>query len=454
MQTLAQEVAHLNRWPTDQRTRALKRIIPRRAVQAALRACGQRGRACPRLPGWFMVWFVIGLGLFCTDCYRQVFQWLQRFRPKGTPGRSTLCAARQRLGIAVFRHLARQVVRLLATPQTPGAFYRGLRLMALDGFVVDLPDTEDNARCFGRPHSGRAAGAFPQARLVALCEAGSHVLWRWLVKPIRRGEIALARYLLRFLEPDMLLLWDRNFFSYGTVAQVQQRGAWLLARVKSNLVLQPLRRFRDGSFLAQIYPSAAHRAKDQGGLLVRILEYTFRDGGRPGVGQRHRLLTTLLDARLDPAKALIELYHERWECELAIDELKTHQRQRPVLRSATPAGVVQELHGLLLGHYVVRALIGEAAARQQISPRRLSCTGTLKILRCRWPECPRTAREQRRWFAALLREIAEERLEPRRDRVNPRVIKRKMSKWPKKRPAHRHTPQPKKKFRESIVMLR
>jgi hypothetical protein len=454
MPTLAREVAHLQRWPTDQRTRALKRIIPRRAVQAALRACRQRRHWCARVPDWWMVWFVIGLGLFCTDCYRQVFRWLQRFRPGGTPGRSTLCQARQRVGIAVFAHLARQVVRLRATPHTPGAFYRGLRLMALDGFVVDLPDTPATDRAFGRPRNGRAAGACPQARVVTLCEVGTHVLWRWLVKPIRRGEITLARFLLRFLAPGMLLLWDRNFFSFDTIAQVRQRGAFLLARVKTNLVLRPRRRCRDGSYRAKVYPSAKHRAQDRGGIPVRILEYTLRDPGRPGAGHRQRLLTTLLDARRDPAPTLIELYHLRWECELAIDEVKTHQRQRPVLRSQTPAGVVQELYGLLLGHYVVRVLMAEAAARQRLSPQRLSFTATLKILRCRWPECPRRTAGQRRWYQTVLREIGEEVLAERRDRVNPRVIKRTISKWPKKRPEHRRCPQPRTTFRESIVMLR
>lgn len=454
MRTIEQEVADLDQWPTDERTRALKRIIPRRAVQDALRGPGRPPRFCPRLPGWVVVWFVIGLGLFAPDSYRQIFRWLHRADRRGTPGRSALCQARQRVGVAPLRRLARRVVRLLAGPQTPGGFYRGMRLMALDGFVVDLPDTPANARTFGRPRSGRAEGAFPQARVVALCETGTHVLWRWLVKPIRRGEIALARYLLRLLEPGMLLLWDRNFFSYGTVAQVGQRGAFLLARVKTGLVLRPTRRLRDGSYRARVYPSARDRACDRGGIDVRVLEYTFRDPGRPGAGQRHRLLTTLLDARRDPARALIELYHERWECELAIDELKTHQRQRPVLRSQTPAGVVQELCGLLLGHFVVRALMAEAAARQAISPRRLSFTGALQILRCRWPECPRGERGRRRWYEALVREVGQERIEARRDRVNPRVIKRKLSKWPKKRPAHHRHPQPQKKFRPSIVMLR
>jgi hypothetical protein len=400
-----------------------------------------------------MVWFVVALGLFCRDSYRQVFKWLQPFRRKSTPGRSTFCEARQRLGVAPVLHLAGQVVELQATPQTPGAFYRGLRLMALDSFVVDVPDSPANARVFGRPGSPRSPAAFPQARVLALCEVGTHVLWRTQTKPYRRSEVTMAPVLLRHLRAGLLLLWDRNFLSYGLVRQVRQRGAHLLARIKSNLVFRPLRRLGDGSYLAKLYPSARHRDRDEGGIQVRIIEYTLGDPARPGAGERHRLLTTLLSAARHPASRLVVLYHERWEEELTIDEIKTHQRERPVLRSETPAGVVQEIQGLLLAHYVVRVLMSVAAQQEQLPPRRLSFTGALKVLRCRLPECPKSRAGLRRWYADLLAEIAEEVLPGRRNRINPRVIKRKMSNWHKKRPEHRNYPQPTTKFRQSVVML-
>jgi hypothetical protein len=443
----------LEQWPTAERVRALKRILPHAKVQAVLRRTGHASRRYLRLPAWFMVWFVIALGLFCRDCYRQVFKWLQPFHRKGTPGRSTFCEARQRLGVAPLHLLAREVIELQATPDTPDAFYHGMRLMALDGFVLDVADSPTNARVFGRPGSGRSPTAFPQVRVLALCEVGTHVLWRTLTKPGRRSEVAMAAYLLRFLRDDMLLLWDRGFLSYDLVQQVHQRHAHLLARIKSNLVFRPLRRLCDGSYLAKLYPSPRHRDRDDGGMVVRIIEYTLNDPGRGGSGQKHRLLTTLLDADRHPAKQLIVRYHERWEEELAIDELKTHQRERPVLRSETPGGVVQEIAGLVLAHYVVRVLISEAARTNGLSPRRLSFTGTLKILRCRLPECPKSRKGLKHWYEDLLVEIAEELLPVRRNRINPRVIKRKMSNWPKKRPEHRRCPQPTKKFRQSIVML-
>lgn len=441
------------RWSTAERVAALKRIVPKAAIGVVLRKTGRGKAPCRRLPRWFVVWFVIVMALFCRDSYQQVFRWLHRFRKGITPGRSTLCEARQSVGVAPLRLLAEQLIELQAKPDTRQAFYGGLRLMGVDSFVVDVPDTPENVRAFGRPGSSRSPAAFPQARVLSLCELGTHVLWKSLIKPHCRGEHPMARHILRFLEENMLLLWDRNFLSYDLVQQVAERRAQLLARIKSNLIFNPIRRLRDGSFLAKLYPSPRHRARDEGGVVVRIIEYTFEDPGRPGSGQPHRLLTTLLDERQHPANDLIVLYHERWEQELAYDELKTHQRERPVLHSQTPAGVVQELYGLLLGHYVIRKLMCDAAELADVAPRELSFVNTLKILRCRLPEAPRNADGLRRWHHNLLTEVAAEVLEPRRDRVHPRVIKRKMSNWLKKRDKHRNYPQPTKTFRKSIVML-
>lgn len=447
------DACDLASWPTRERVEALKRIIPRRNVKEILKQCGVVDRGCGRLPGWFMVWFIVALGLFCRDSYQQVYRWLGPYRRKGTPGRSTFCEARRRVGVAVMRRLYESIVQLLGKPETPGAFYRSMRLMAVDGFVVDLPDTEQNVRAFGRPGSGRAPGAFPQARVLSLCETGSHVLWRSLIKPLRCGEIPMARHLLRFLTPEMLLLWDRNFLSYDLVSQVREQGAHLLARIKKNLVFEPIQHLSDGSYLAKLYPSAKDRRHDRNGILVRIIEYTLDDPKRPGHAEKHRLLTTLLDEHQDPAETLIVLYHERWEEEIAIDEVKTHQRERPVLRSQTPQGVVQEIYGLLLGHYVVRTLMQQAAVQRNIDPDRLSFTNTLKILRCRLPECPASRRGRRDWHRRLIEEIGEELLPPRRNRINPRVIKTKMSNWAKKQAHHRRYPQPGKEFQEAIVLL-
>lgn len=453
MLDLNKDVAQLAQQPTRERIDALRRMIPCSVIKRILRSSSRTARFCPRLPDWFMVWFVVALGLFCPDSYRQIFRWLQPYRRQGTPGRSTLCQARQRLGVAPLRYLYNAVVRLLGKPTSEGIFYRGLRLMAVDGFVLDVPDTPSNARVFGRPGNQYSPGGYPQVRVVSLCELGTHVLWRSLLKPFTCSEVPMGSFLLRYLTADMLLLWDRNFLSFANVAQVLQRGAHMLGRVQKGWIYRPIRHFPDGSYLAKMYPSTNHRLRDRDGIVVRIIDYTFNDPGRPGSGETHRLLTTLLDWKKDPARTLILLYHERWEEELTIDELKTHQRQRPVLRSETPAGVVQEIYGLLLGHYVIRTLMCEAAAQVNVTPRRLSFTNTLQILRCRLPEVPKSRLGLQRWYENLVAEVGEEIIEKRRDRINPRVLKRTMTHWPKKKAKHYRYPQPRKKIERSIVIF-
>jgi hypothetical protein len=340
----------------------------------------------------------------------------------------------------------------MATHQTAGACYRGWRLMGLDGTVLDLPDTPDNARAFGRPGSGRAPGAFPQLRLLALCELGTRAVCGAVIKPCRRNEQVMVTPLLDRLGPGMLLLWDRGFFGYPLARRVLERGAHLLARAPAGLDLPAVRGLADGSYLAELYPSAADRRRGRGGLLVRVIEYTHDDPNRPGAGERHRLITDLLNPADLPAAEAPLVYHERWEEELALDEIKTHLNGREVpLRSKTPAGAVQEVYGLLLAHYVIRRVMHDAAAAAGADPDRLSFCGSLRVLQCRLPEAPQQPAEA--WYGGLLRELRRQRLRPRRERWYPRVIKRKLAFWKKKRPEHRNPPQPTKPFREAIVIL-
>jgi hypothetical protein len=438
--------------PTTQRVAALKRIIPLSAVQRALSQTGRGRRNCPVLPLWLVVWLVIGMGLFARDSFRIIFKRLQPFVPGGTPKSNTIAAARLALGLLPLRLLSRAVVKLLCDAETPGAFYKGMRLMAIDGFILDLPDTPANERAFGRPKTGRSRSAFPQARVLALCETGSHSFYRWLVKPCRRGEPKMAPYLLGQLEPGVLLASDRNFLSYRIVTQVLSRQADLLARVRSSLIFEPTQELPDGSCLAKLYRTPAARKKGEGGVVVRVIEYTLSDPARPGKEETHRLLTSLLDAVKYPALELVELYHERWEEELSIDELKTHQKERATLRSQTPLGVVQEIEALMLAHYAVRAVMYEAARQAGVAPRGLSFSGTLKVLRMRLAEAPGGRAALERWWQMLLLEVAEEQLPARRDRINPRVIKKQISPWPKKRPHHRNPPKPTMPFRDSVVI--
>jgi len=456
--------------PADETGRILDRLaglepmIPPEAVRQALGATGRINPRRCKLTHEVICWVVLAMGLLTDLPIRQVFKHARRLRVgEPTPKRSSLCVARRRLGIAPVRHLFPQVVRPLARPETPGAFYRGLRLMGIDGTVLDVPDSAVNAAAFGRPAAGpRGEGAFPQIRKLSLVELGTHVEVDFVVRPIAHGEQAMVGALLGHLDPEMLLLWDRGFFSYNLWNQVTARGVKVLARVTSRLILKPIRNLADGSYLARIYPTDSDRRKDRKGIVVRVIRYTLDDPQRVGHGEVHTLITNLFDEELYPTEELIILYHERWEQELVSDEQKTHQDPRRAtkpahLRSETPAGVIQEVYALSLGHFVVRSLMFEAAATAGLDTDRLSFLGCFQILKCRLPECNSSTPETfETWYHGLLWEMQRERTDDqvRRNRINPRVVKRKMSKFKKKRPEHRRLPPLKKTFAETVVMLR
>jgi Insertion element 4 transposase N-terminal/Transposase DDE domain len=441
------------------RLAGLRQVIPPAVFEQALVDSGRAEQRACRLSHRVMLWVVLAMGVLTHLPIRQVFKHARRMRPgERAPSRSNLCEARQRLGTEPVRRIFEQVVRPLATPHTPGAFYKGLRLLGLDGTVLDAPDTPANAQRFGRSSGGRGQGAFPQVRKVSLVELGTHVEVALAFGGWQDSEQQLVERLWDQIPPGSLVLEDRGFFSYAHWKELDGRGVKLLIRLKSNLILRPLQRLPDGSYLAKIYPSPYHRDKDRAGLVVRVIEYTLDDPQRAGHGERHRLLTNLFDPELFPALELACGYHERWEAELVFDEQKTHlDPRRPGkaahFRSQTPAGVEQELYALSLGHFVVRALMLEAAQEVHLDVDRLSFTGCLRILQARLPECDSTTPLRlEHWYRLLLEEMAQERIEPRRNRVNPRVVKRKMSKFAKKCPKHRDRPPLKKTFAETVVI--
>ena len=440
------------------RLAGLEKVILPSLIRQVLQDTGRvNGRAC-ELTHEIMMWVVLAMGLLTHLPIRQVFRHARRMRllGKDCPARSSLCEGRKRLGVEPLRALYAAVVKPLATPDTPGAFYRQWRLMAFDGTVMDVPDSEANA-VFGRSSGGRGEGAFPQARKLSLVELGTHVEVAMAIGGWHDDERTLARRLYAQVPADALLLEDRGFFCYEDWKTLYLRTK-LLVRVKSQCVLKSLQELSDGSYLAKIYPNARDRDKDRNGIGVRVIRYVLEDPQRTGNGEVHCLLTNLLDEREYPALELIELYHKRWEEELVFDEQKTHQDPRRAekpaqLRSETPAGVQQELYALSLGHFVVRSLMFEAARTGGLVVDRLSFTGCFRILQCRLPECDsRNPTTLEQWYRALLQEMQTERIEARRNRVNPRVIKRKMSKWPKKRPEHRRLPTLLKTFTQCVVM--
>lgn len=432
--------------------RGLHQLIPEGRLAAILAQTGRASERRRRLPADSVIWLVIAMALFAADSIPKAWRRLHPGRDEPEPADSAFAQARARLGVAPLRHLFLQVARPMATHQTKGATHAGWHLMGIDGTTLDLPDTPANARAFGRPAGGRAPGAFPQARLLALCELGTHAVCGLAIKPLRHGEPSMVGQLLDQLGPGMLLIWDRGFFGHELARSICSSGAHLLARTRSNTRLAPLRRLDDGSYTAKLYPSPIDRHRDTNGLMVRVIEYTHDDPNRPGAGQRHRLITDVLNPADLPASEAPIIYHERWEQELAFDEIKTHLNGRPVpVRSKTPAGVVQEIYGLMLAHYLVRRVIHDAATVAMHDPDRLSFTDSLRVIQCRLPESPRLGVED--WYRLLLKEIRRQRLRERRDRWYARVIRQKMSKWNKKRPEHQRPPQPTKPFREAVVLL-
>jgi hypothetical protein len=430
----------------------LRQLIPERRLAAILSQTARTSERRRRLPAESIIWLVIAMALFAADSIPKVWRRLHPGRDEPEPDDSAFTHARKRLGVAPLRHLFLQVARPMATHQTRGAFYGGWRLMGVDGTTLDLPDTPANARTFGRPKGPRADAAFPQVRLLALCELGTHAVCGLAIKPIRHGETTMLGQLLGELGPGMLLIWDRGFFGFDLIDSVCARGAHLLARAKSNAILRPIRHLADGSYLARIYPTQADRRRDTHGRDVRVIEYTHDDPNRPGAGLRHRLITDLLNPEDLPAPEAPMAYHERWEQELAFDEIKTHLSGREVpIRSKTPAGVVQEIYGLMLAHYAVRRVMHDAAVVAMYDPDRLSFIDSLRVLQCRLPESP--SLEMPTWYERLLKEVRRQELRPRRDRWYARVIKRKMSNWKKKRAEHQRPLQPTKTFRDAVVIL-
>ena len=442
------------------RLAGLTQIISAAAVREVLRDTDRDNpRACV-LSHEVTTWVLLAMGVLTDLSIRSVYQHARRLQAGDPiPTRSALCQARQRLGIAPLRALFQRIARPLMDDQMLGATFGGLRLMAIDSTRLDVPDTPANEAAFGRPRGGRGDGAFPQVHKLSLVELGSRAELAFVVKPGLRNEAVIAWGLRRHIQPGMLVLADREFFSFPLWRAYLARGAQLLWRGKTNFVLEPLEVLSDGSYLTKIYPRPRDRVQDRRGITVRVIKYTIDDPQRAGHQQAHILLTSLLDAETHPAVDVILCYHQRWEHELMYDEQKTHHDPvRPgkpaQLRSGTPAGVVQELYALSLGHFVTQALRVDAARRQEIDPDHISFTGTLRILRCRLPECDSTnAASFAAWYRRLLWEIAQERLEQRRNRINPRVVKHQVSNYAKKHPHHRPCPPLRKSFLETVVML-
>jgi hypothetical protein len=316
-----------------------------------------------------------------TDGLSWASGWQEEYRP---PSKSAIFQARARLGSEPLAALFARVAAPLGTDAMPGVWLAGRRLVAVDGCCLDVADTSVNAEFFGRPgvNKGEQA-AFPQARLVALAECGTHAIFAAQVGPYTQSEATLTGALLDRLEPGMLVLADRGFFSYALWRKAIGTGADLLWRIRTDPAgpkPQHLRDLQDGSWLAHLRRATPAAARRQEPLLVRVIDYRIDDGRENTTG--YRLFTTILDPATATAAELAAAYTQRWEIELAFDELKTHQRgPRSVLRSKSPDLVLQEIWGHLCCHYAIRSLMSQAAGHAGHDPDRVSFVAALRITR-------------------------------------------------------------------------
>jgi hypothetical protein len=370
----------------------IARAVPPARVREVLAETGKASERERNLPAPVMVYYAIALALYMGSSTREVLRclleglrWLWGAEAVKVAGKSGISQARSRLGEAPLRRLYEELVQPIATRASKGAWYRGWRLVSLDGTCLDVADTEENRAAFGVPGASRGETAFPQLRLVALVENGTHVLFGARLGRYAEGETTLAHDVLAALRPGMLCLADRQFFGHALWQRAASSGADLLWRVKSNLRLPRERVLPDGSYLTTVYPSEVDRRHRTAGLQLRVIEYRLE--GIPEAEPLYRVVTSILDPQRAPAAELAALYHERWEIEVALAELKTQLRgARVVLRSKTPALVRQEVWGLLLAHFAVRGLMYEAALQADEDPDRLSFSHAVHVVRRKIPQ--------------------------------------------------------------------
>lgn len=374
----------------------LSRLVPPSLVDAALTAHNRHSKRQRDLPAHAVAYYVMALSLYrgvnTEEVLRVVTEgmdYLGDAAIRREVGKSAISAARTRLGSDAMHYIADRALTPLAQPQSTDSFYRGLRIVSIDGTTLEVADEAGNRGEFGVPGTGQGQTGYPQIRCVGLLENGTHALFGVALGGYKDSEVSLAHLALQNLKPGMLCLADRGFSGYPLWQAASQTGAQLLWRIIKNRKLPVLERFRDGSYLSQINPAPATLKKMRDptapAMTVRVIDYHL-----PGVADAepvYRLITTLLDVERYPADELAALYHERWRIETTFAEIKTTLKGADiVLRSKTPELVRQEFWGLLLAHHVVRKLILEAALSRQRTPDTLSFKHSLSLIRRKLPD--------------------------------------------------------------------
>lgn len=380
-------------------------VVSRDVIEEVLDETGKREQRTRLLPAHVMVRFCQAMCLFFDDDYEEVMRKLVgSLKSMGSwrgewnvPSTSAIAQARQRLGSEPLRLLFERVAAPVAGRGARGAWLKSRRVMAVDGFTLDLQDTEENLAEFGKSDNDRKAGGFPQALVVGLAECGSHAIVDAAISGCRGDEKALARTLLGSVEPDMLVTADRNFYSFSLWEDFADTGADLLWRIASGVELPVLRWLPDGSYDSILFnphvrsrrrprliaaAAAGQTIDPQDGFRVRVVEYEVPDREGNGADELICLATTILQPAEATAAELAWCYHQRWEIETAFGEIKTRQRgSARILRSKSPDMVRQEIWAFLLTHYAIRSLMSRAADEADVDPDELSFIRTLRVIR-------------------------------------------------------------------------
>lgn len=289
-------------------------LLPLEAIREVLEHSGTASQRVRRLPAHEVVWLVIGQSWFPDRSIPMVWRHLHPSSDHRDPVDSAFTQARQRLGARPLQLLFHRTCRPLSVPDSLGAFHKGWLIVALDGSVFETPDTPCNRKVLGSASNQHSEGAFPQLRVAAICEVGTHVITDVEMGPYNASEQALSLRMLRRLPSRRLVLMDRGLSYFELIHAVRRRKSHVLARVKAKQRDLPVEKvLPDGSYLSTIYPSSNAKRAKRGGLQVRVIRYTHDDWTRDGCGEESCLLTTMLSVELLSAREAVRLYPWRWE---------------------------------------------------------------------------------------------------------------------------------------------
>ena len=420
-------------------------------ILSLLKRTGRYSKRASPIHPLLMVWLVVALALY-RDCsiinvFEKLVAWAKEREPRlfrGTVTPEAVIHARKRLGVLPLKSLHREMMKTCARSDLG---FHGLRVFGIDGSEFTIPDTNKNEAVFGRHKCGKGNPGYPHVRGLFSVEVATHRISNCCFLPCTSSEVAGLPFLMKDLDKGDLLLLDRGLASFPTMFTCQQREVRFLFRLSSNWVPQFVRKLGKGDTLMTFKASCAARKKLPVGaknttLTLRVLEF------KVGKGELVRLVTDLIDPEKYPALELAELYHDRWECELAYKQLKsqlqavTSSKQQTHFRSKSPDGVLQEAWGMVVAHTLVRELMLESSTVAEVPPRKLSFTDSIEVIKLSFQ---RFQRGGSRYRASLRRELIQELsscliARPRRKRQCPRVIKIKMSRFLCKREHHKEQP--------------